>query len=204
MIAVWVAVGLFAWTAATFASVRVTERACGEHRIPSPLPAIGLAIALALSALALHPPLVAALVGATCIALVAAAGADARTGYLFDSVTLPAAIVAIALAIAGDRTSDAALAVFFVVGTFGGIVAFSRGRMMGLGDVKALYTIAVAFGPLESAIAIFAACVSGICAAGIGSRLRRGLEIRFGPHLAVGAAFTLVAGDAIVHRVLGI
>jgi leader peptidase (prepilin peptidase)/N-methyltransferase len=74
--------------------------------------------------------------------------------------------------------------------------------MLGFGDVKAMYAVGAAFGPLESLVAIFAACVSGIVTVALAGRLQRGAELRFGPHLAVGAVVALVAG-APIARYLG-
>jgi prepilin signal peptidase PulO-like enzyme (type II secretory pathway) len=70
---------------------------------------------------------------------------------------------------------------------------------MGLGDVKAMFAIGAAFGPLESLIAIFGACVSGILAAMLAHRLRPGEAVRFGPHLAAGSALALSFGDPILR-----
>jgi prepilin signal peptidase PulO-like enzyme (type II secretory pathway) len=70
---------------------------------------------------------------------------------------------------------------------------------MGLGDVKAMFAIGAAFGPLESLIAIFGACASGILAAAVTRRLRPGESVRFGPHLAAGSALALSLGDPIVR-----
>ena len=83
------------------------------------------------------------------------------------------------------------------------LVLVSRGRWMGLGDVKAMFAVGAAFGPLESLVVIFCAAVSALAAAALAGRLRRGTELRFGPHLAAGTVFTLVAGDSIARQLTG-
>lgn len=197
---------LLGWLACATLLVRHAERQISPVALPAPWPTLGCALALIALALGTRP-LPEALVCATaCVALVAASGPDLRTGYLFDAITLPTALVVGALAIAfgAAATSNAAGGVALLVGAFGALMVLSRGRLMGLGDVKAMYAIGAAFGPLESLVAIFGACVSGTIVALVTARFVRGTEIRFGPHLAVGSAFALVAGDPIVHTVMGL
>ena len=199
-----VAISLVTWCAIAIALVRHAERRAGMSRTSATWAVFALGTGIALLAVALRPGLAGAACGVACIALVVAGGADARTGLLFDAITLPAAILAAALAVASGASDLAAWGVALLVGAFGAVVVFSRGRYMGLGDVKAMYAIGAAFGPFESLVAIFAACASGIITAAIVGRFARGAEIRFGPHLAVGATFALIAGDTIVHHSLGL
>jgi prepilin signal peptidase PulO-like enzyme (type II secretory pathway) len=136
-----------------------------------------------------------------CIAVTIAAFGDARTGYMFDAITFPAACLTAIVALASGDASTAAGGVASLVGTFGTLHVLSRGGAIGLGDVKAMYAIGAGFGPLAGLVAIFAASMSGIAAA-IASTVRTGrrpTEIRFGPHLAFGTSFALVAARAIVH-----
>ena len=198
------ALSLIAWVAIGFALVHRAEWRATASVPPLPWRAAAMALTLAALAIFLRPPPEAMLCGVTCIALVAAAGADARTGFLFDAITLPTALLVGTLAIVNGAAGSAAWGVALCVGSFGGLVLISRGRLMGLGDVKALYAVGAAFGPLESLVAIFAACVSGIVTAALAGRLRRGSEVAFGPHLAAGAAFALVLGDPILHGWMGL
>lgn len=200
----YVAVSLVAWCAVAMALVRRAERRVGVTRPSASWIVFTLGAGVALLAVALRPGLSGAACGIACIALIVAGGADARTGLLFDAITLPTALLAAMLAIASGASDLAMWGVVLLVGGFGAVVVFSRGRYMGLGDVKAMYAIGAAFGPFESLVAIFAACASGIIAAAIAGRFARGAEIRFGPHLAIGATFALVAGDPIVHHSLGL
>lgn len=198
------AFGLLGWLAFVMLRARSVERAMTSTAIPPPWPTLGCALALVGLALVKRPLPEAVVGGCACVALIAASGPDVRTGYLFDAITLPAAVVVGILAIAIGASASAAGGVALLVGAFGSIVLVSRGRLMGLGDVKAMYAIGAAFGPLESLVAIFAACVSGTVVALLSARFARGSEIRFAPHLAVGSAVALVAGDSIVHTVMGL
>ncbi len=204
MIVTFVGLGLLGWLMLLTLIVRHAERKVSVHALPAPWPTLACAAILIAVALVVRPLWEASICGCACIALVAASGPDARTGYLFDAVTLPAAILVSALVVASGGAGSAAGGVALLVGAFGAVVFFSRGRLMGLGDVKAMYALGAAFGPLESLVAIFAACVSGIVVALVSARFARGSEVRFGPHLAAGSAVALVAGNPIVHRVMGL
>ncbi|GAC1544758.1 MAG: hypothetical protein NVS3B16_13270 [Vulcanimicrobiaceae bacterium] len=204
LIASAVALGLLGWLALAMLLGRRAERAVSADAVPPPWPTLASAAAVIAGALVSRPIGEAALCGCACIALVAASGPDARTGYLFDAVTLPAALLVTVLAAANDASGNAVAGVTLLVGTFGTLVICSRGRLMGLGDVKALYAVGAAFGPLESLVVLFAACTSGVIGALLSGKFARGTEIRFGPHLAAGSAFALVAGRPIVHRIMGL
>ncbi len=144
-----------------------------------------------------------------CIALVVGAFADARTGYLFDAVTFPAALVTAILAVATGSASQATAGVALLVGIFGAVAVISRGRAIGLGDVKAMYAIGAGFGPAKATFILFAASLSGLAAAALSRRIAPPAhpilrEIPFGPHLAIGSGLALIAGDQIVHGILGL
>ena len=143
-----------------------------------------------------------------CIAIVVGAFADARTGYLFDVITMPAAIVTATVAIATGFAAEAMWGVLLLVGVFGALAAFSRGRAIGLGDVKAMYAIGAGFGPAKAILILLCASVSGLVVAAVtkclASRAPTPREIPFGPHLAIGSGFALIAGDRIVHDALGL
>ncbi len=194
------ALGLAAWTA--LVTIR-SERAESHLGIAAPNRILRMTacvpIVIFASFLADGTTVLASAVAS--IAVTIAAFGDARTGYIFDAITFPAACLTGVVAIASGDASIAAGGVAFLVGTFGALHVLSRGRAIGLGDVKAMYAIGAGFGPLAALVAIFAASISGIVAA-IASTVRKGrrpAEIRFGPHLAFGATFALVAARAIVH-----
>ncbi len=200
----FVGVALLGWFVLATLLVRHAERALTASTLPAPWPTLACAALVIPCALVARPLAEAEICGCACVALVAASGPDARTGYLFDAITLPTALLVTAIALANGAVENAAAGVTLLVGSFGAVVFFSRGRLMGLGDVKAMYAIGAAFGPLESLVAIFVACVSGTIATLASAHLARGTEVRFGPHLAAGSAFALIAGSAIVHRVMGV
>jgi len=199
-----VAAGLFAWIALAFILAHHAEVKATARAAVLPWRAVVAAVLLATLALLVRPLAGAALCGVACIALIAAAASDARTGYLFDAITFPAAVLVALLALWTGAAQSAAAGVALMVGCFGSVVLVSRGRWMGLGDVKALYALGAAFGPLESLLAILVASLCAIAAATAVGGLRRGREIRFGPHLAAGAAFALIAGEPIVHGWMGL
>jgi prepilin signal peptidase PulO-like enzyme (type II secretory pathway) len=193
-----------------WAVLAVTLEGLAEVRQPAPtLGAVRwgvrvLSAEFAVAAALIARPLPAAFgCGIACVALVAAGFGDARTGYIFDSITIPGTLLAAAASLSAGQGLAAAGAVVAISGTFGLLVVLSRGRWMGLGDVKAMLLIGAAFGPLQTAIAIFTACLSGLVSAGFQRRLARGATIPFGPHLAVGAMFTLVAGEHVAHVLMG-
>jgi len=200
-----VAFGLVGWIVLGALLVERAERGIAmRERVPRPAFVVALAVGVAGLALIARPDAASAAVcGVACVTLVLAAGADARTGYLFDAITLPGALLVAFLALAAGAGSAAIGGVLLLVGCFGLLVLVSRGRWMGLGDVKAMFAVGAAFGPLESLVAIFCSALSALAAAALTSRLQRGAEVRFGPHLAVGATITLLAGDTIVRRLMG-
>lgn len=130
---------------------------------------------------------------AACCGSVAAAVVDARTGLLPDRIVVPTACIALlcaaaagssTVALAGGSICGGALLVPFVV---------TRGRGLGLGDVKLAAAVGCGLGPVAGAAALGAAFVAGgaygalLLATG---RATRRTAIRFGPFLAGG---TLVA-----------
>jgi prepilin signal peptidase PulO-like enzyme (type II secretory pathway) len=179
-------------------------RTFGSFEYPS-IATLFVAVAIASFGLISHETTAAAAAcGVTCIALVIAAEADARHGLLFDAVTLPAAILSAAIGVCFGDPAATAAGVAMLVGIFGAVYVVTRRRSIGLGDVKAMFAIGAAFGPLESLLTILAACVTGIAGALIAGRLRRGASIRFGPHLAAGSTLTLLFGRPFVHHVMGL
>jgi prepilin signal peptidase PulO-like enzyme (type II secretory pathway) len=132
--------------------------------------------------------------GAVLVALIVGAVADARTGHIFDCVTLPAAVAALALAATAGDADRSALGVLAILIPF---VLFAAASWMGWGDVKALFSLVLAFGPFESSLALFAACVSGIAFAQ--TRVGRACRPRipFIPHLAIGASVALIIAKPV-------
>lgn len=200
-----VSLALAAWSAVCFLHLRAVERRALGTVTPLTWRTTTVAFAsIVYAPIVRDTPMAAAACGATCAGLILGGAVDARTGYLFDAITVPTAVTVAVLVLFENMGREGALGAAMLVGALGSIVVCSRGRLMGFGDVKAAFAIGAAFGPLQSLIAIFAACVSGLLAAAFAGRLRRGSAVRFGPHLATGSVFALVAGDFIVHHIMGL
>jgi leader peptidase (prepilin peptidase)/N-methyltransferase len=128
--------------------------------------------------------------GAAVIGSLVAATADARTGYIPKSVTRTTSIIVLVLALAAGNASSACAGGLVVGGALALLYVITRGRGLGLGDVKLAAVIGLGLGPLPGIMALGAAFVAGgayaswLLATG---RARRRDRIRFGPFLA-GAA----------------
>ena len=139
-------------------------------------------------------------------ALAAVAGAlvgavvDARTGLIPDAVTRAAAFAALGCAVANGIAPLACAGAYAVGGALLGLHLITRGRGLGLGDVKLGTAIGAGFGPAAGIYALGAAFVLGGAYAAwllFTGRARRGDTIRFGPFLAAGtvaAALVPAAG----------
>jgi leader peptidase (prepilin peptidase)/N-methyltransferase len=179
-------------------------RTFGSFEYPS-IATLFVAVAIASFALISHTTTAAAAAcGVTCIALVIAAEADARRGLLFDAITLPTAVLSAAIGVCFGDPARTVAGVAMLVGIFGIAYVVSRRRGIGLGDVKAMFAIGAAFGPLESLLTVLVASITGIAGAALAGRLQRGSAIRFGPHLAAGSTLTLLFGRPFVHHVMGL
>ncbi|MHB8147625.1 MAG: prepilin peptidase [Vulcanimicrobiaceae bacterium] len=130
-------------------------------------------------------------------ALVASTWTDLRLGLIVDRVTLPASVSVLALLIVGGH------AIASIVGMAGASAVLlalhmvTRGRGMGLGDVKLAAVIGASLGLYRSVVALGCAFVLGaIVGVVILSirRARRGAQVAFAPYLAIGsiAAILLV------------
>jgi len=128
------------------------------------------------------------------VSLVSAA-TDLQNGHVFDIVLLPAALIWMPHAIATGH-GDAAVA-----GAAGGAAALgtlfgaTRGRAIGLGDVKLAAVLGLPLGFLGVLHALFFGFVLGGATAAALLALRRigrGQALPFAPFLAAGAACALV------------
>jgi leader peptidase (prepilin peptidase)/N-methyltransferase len=129
-------------------------------------------------------PIITALSGT-----LAAAAVDARTGYIPDVITRATALGALAFAAASGAALHACAGAFAVGGSLLAIHLLTRGRGLGLGDVKLGTAIGAGFGPAAGLIALGAAFIAGGAYASwllATRRARRGDAIRFGPFLAAG------------------
>jgi leader peptidase (prepilin peptidase)/N-methyltransferase len=168
-------------------------------------------------------PIVEAVTGLLCAAVVIAKGADsdAWLGLAFvlvlvpitlidldvrlipNSLTLAGAIAAVAIQaiVDPDMLTEAAIAAVAAGGFFlVAVLAYPRG--MGMGDVKLAAMMGLFLGRAV-APAIFVALIAGtvvgaVIIARVGAEKGRKTAIPFGPYLALGGLVGLFAGDAIV------
>lgn len=132
---------------------------------------------------------VALAIGSVC------AVTDLQTGYVFDRVLLAGSCLALGAALA-DRRIAGALAGAALAGTLLGLLfAMSRGRGIGLGDVKLALVLGACLGTGGALRAVgFAFVVGALFAVVLLFRgARRTSEVRFAPFLALGAAYALLA-----------
>jgi prepilin signal peptidase PulO-like enzyme (type II secretory pathway) len=119
------------------------------------------------------------------------ASTDLLTGYVFDRVLLAAWFGLLATSLIAHSADDAALGAGAGGGALLGIYCGTRGRGIGLGDVK--LTAAIGFGlglagALETLrVAALLGGAAGLMLVGLG-RVRAGARLRFAPFLALGAA----------------
>jgi prepilin signal peptidase PulO-like enzyme (type II secretory pathway) len=147
----------------------------------------------ALLPLLCRPPIEAAGESVVLAMLVATGLVDARCGFIADAATLPTAAISIALALITTHATSGAIAVLALLAPLAFLEAASRGTWIGRGDLKAMFSLAVAFGLVESSFALMVACFSGLAVA----RWRRTRTIRFGPHLAAGAVLAAIFGPLL-------
>ena len=136
-------------------------------------------------------------VGGTLVAAVA----DARSGLIPDAVSRTTALAALGCAIANGVAPLACAGAYAVGGALLGLHLVTRGRGLGLGDVKLGIAIGTGLGPAAGTFALGAAFVLGGAYAAwllLAGLARRGDTIRFGPFLAAGTVAAAVV-PALVH-----
>jgi prepilin signal peptidase PulO-like enzyme (type II secretory pathway) len=188
---------LVAWAAFLSAlAVRSERSLCGSGSfIGSFVPAA----ALGLFANALREPTETLVRGAVIVALAVGAVSDARTGYVFDCITLPAGVAAIAFAALWSDAGRDALGALLLLAPF---AVAAANAWIGWGDLKMLFSVALAFGPFESSLALFVAALSGLLYVQIraGGHERR---IAFVPHLTAGAVVALMVAKPVLRVLVG-
>jgi leader peptidase (prepilin peptidase)/N-methyltransferase len=128
-----------------------------------------------------------------CGALIAAC-IDARSGRIPDCVTRPTSLIALGLAIVGGLALTAVWGGLAVGGSLLALYVITRGRGLGLGDVKLGTAIGLGLGPAAGLVALGGAFVlGGLYASWLlaTQRASRGDALPFGPFMATGA---VVAG----------
>jgi prepilin signal peptidase PulO-like enzyme (type II secretory pathway) len=130
-------------------------------------------------------------------AVVVGAACDAACGYVFDALTLPSLAILCALALASHTFAPFALGVAASGGSLAALHALTRGRGLGLGDVKLACCIGGALGTLAGIEALGIAFILGGLYASIlllTKRAERGQELRFAPYMAAGMAIVMLHG----------
>lgn len=133
-------------------------------------------------------------------AVVTGAACDAACGYVFDVITLPCLAVMLAITLITHALLDVAGGAFATGGALYALHALTRGRGLGLGDVKLAGCIGACTGALGGIEALGVAFVLGGIYAGfllLTKRAEFGAELRFAPYLAAGMAVVMMRGAAI-------
>jgi leader peptidase (prepilin peptidase)/N-methyltransferase len=169
----------------------IAKRSAVGHAFPFGDPPRHLWALSAAAAFLVAGPAAIVAVAATFVAAVV----DARTGYIPNPLIATAAAAVIVLQWAAVHEAEALAGGAACGALLLGLVVLTRGRGLGLGDVKLGTTIGLALGPLEGPTALATAFVTGgvygcwLLATG---RARRDDAVRFGPFLAVGASAAAV------------
>jgi prepilin signal peptidase PulO-like enzyme (type II secretory pathway) len=175
--------------AATVVYWTIAAAAAGRRRLtigtlPPLLPALVAASAYAATAADRPISAVAASAGAAVAGVV-----DARTGSIFDPLTVTMFLIAAACAAIDGSLIDGAYGAAAVGGGLFLLHALSSGRGLGLGDVKLFAALGISLGVSSGLTALALAFVFGgvygswLLATG---RARPGTAIRFGPFIAAG------------------
>jgi prepilin signal peptidase PulO-like enzyme (type II secretory pathway) len=119
---------------------------------------------------------------------------DIRTGYVFDRVLLIAALLLLPVTIATGRLPDATCGAALAAASL--LVPYwcTRGRGIGLGDVKLAGLVGFATGTPGAIVAIWFAVLCGGAFAAMLLAARRvtlGSAMRFAPFLALGASYAV-------------
>jgi leader peptidase (prepilin peptidase)/N-methyltransferase len=135
-----------------------------------------------------------ALATVTCLGSIICATVDHRTGYIFDALTITSALIAVVLALSSGTFIPSVFAAVGAGAAFATLRLLTRGRGIGLGDLKLAMVVGLGYGPLGTAIALGSAFVLGGCygvALLVSGRARPGDHIRFGPFIAGGSIIAL-------------
>jgi leader peptidase (prepilin peptidase)/N-methyltransferase len=187
----------FLWS---IAALVARERRIRLGALPVWLPAAGGAAAASVAALFATDvalPAAAALIGTLVCGLV-----DARTGFIFDALTLTISAATGAAAALDHRLADGLAAALIVGGALAAIYLITGRRGIGLGDVKLGAALALGLGCEAGLVALGGAFVLGALYAGVMmgiGRAKRSDAVRFGPFIAGGAAVSLTAGALGLH-----
>lgn len=130
-------------------------------------------------------------------AVVTGAACDAVCGYVFDAITLSCLIAMLALSLALQTVAGFTLGAAATGGSLAILYAITRGRGLGLGDVKLACCIGGSIGAFLGVEALGIAFVIGGAYAAFllaTKRATRRAELRFAPYLAAGMAIVMLHG----------
>jgi leader peptidase (prepilin peptidase)/N-methyltransferase len=122
---------------------------------------------------------------------------DLATGYVFDAVTLPTLAGLFFAAACEARFASALTGAIVAGGALAVLYAITRGRGLGLGDVKLACCIGAAFGAADSLRCLQVAFVLGGLYAAVmlvRRKAKRGDEMRFAPFMFVAMLAVLIQG----------
>jgi leader peptidase (prepilin peptidase)/N-methyltransferase len=142
-----------------------------------------------------HGGFVMAIRDVICIAACAAAAVtDLETGYIFDTVTYPAAAAIAALSLLHQDAAHAAAGAAAGGGALSALYALTRRSGIGLGDVKLACCSGLALGAAREVESLGIAFVAGGTYAAyllLTGKGRRGDALRFAPYMAAGVCAVL-------------
>ncbi len=133
-------------------------------------------------------------------AVVVGAACDVACGYVFDAVTLPSVLAMLAVSLFAHDAQGFAVGAASGGGVLAALYAITRGRGIGLGDVKLGCCIGGAAGALPGMEAIgIAFVIGGVYASYLlaSRRATRETEIRFAPYLAAGMSLVVLHGKPL-------
>jgi leader peptidase (prepilin peptidase)/N-methyltransferase len=175
------------WMIADDAAAR---RGMSIGSLPPLLPAAAGVTACLASIAGISAPAVAATAGVAVAGLV-----DARTGSIYDPLTASMLIASLLLALVNGSAIDGCCGAAAVGAALLALYAISKGRGIGLGDIKLGAALGMALGLASGLTAIALAFVFG---GAYGAwllatrRARRDASIHFGPFIAAGTFATLL------------
>jgi leader peptidase (prepilin peptidase)/N-methyltransferase len=126
-----------------------------------------------------------------------AALTDLRTGRIFAPVAQAAAVAALAAAACEGHAVPALEGSVALGGALFTLHAATRGRGLGLGDVRLACAVGAGLGTAAGFVAFAWAFVLGAVYGGtllVLRRAQRGSEVRFGPFIAAGTLVALLSG----------
>lgn len=150
----------------------------------------------------------AVLRGVLMLVLATCAVSDLERRIIPNRITGPAALLAVALGLALDASGEPRRLLWAAIaGGFLTVAALVNPAGMGMGDAKLVAVMGLFLGApviVGLFVAMFASVVAGLLIARRrGVRAARKTLLPFGPYLAFGGLVAALAGDPILHALLG-